>query len=116
MDSSSTHKHRIRCDQSRIHLEETRLQNDLGQTFSLAELADKTTSNPKLRRAEMMTALSGYSKWAESQDHAALFITLTTPSRMHRSGTSSTRNPNYDGVSPVAAQQYLNEVWLRVRA
>jgi hypothetical protein len=116
MDSRSTHQHRIRCDQSRTYLEKTRVQNDLGQTFSLAELADKSTSNPKLRRAEMMTALSGYSKWAESQDHAALFITLTTPSRMHRCGTSSTRNPSYDGVSPAAAQQYLNEVWRRIRA
>ncbi|MFT4720430.1 MAG: hypothetical protein ACI9SB_001601 [Candidatus Azotimanducaceae bacterium] len=64
MDSSSTHQQRIRCDQSRTYLEETRLQNDLGQTFSLTELAHKTTSNPKLRRAEMMTALSGYLKWA----------------------------------------------------
>jgi hypothetical protein len=35
---------------------------------------------------------------------------------MHRCRASGTRNPKYDGVSPVAAQWYLNEVWRRVRA
>jgi hypothetical protein len=64
----------------------------------------------------MMTALSSYSKWTEPQDHAALFITLTTPSKVHRCGASGTRNPNYDGVSLAAAQQYLNGAWQVIRA
>jgi hypothetical protein len=38
------------------------LTNHLGESFSLAELADKNVSNPAIRRAELMTRMHGFEK------------------------------------------------------
>lgn len=90
--------------------------NELGEAFALSEIAAKSVSNPALRRAELMTRIAGFETIARAQDHAGEFITLTCPSRYHKSLHSGGSNPKYDGSTPAAAAEYLQKVWARIRA
>ncbi|MBW8364930.1 MAG: replication endonuclease [Rhizobium sp.] len=68
-------------------LESMQAVNDSGYSQSLAELSDVTVSNPRIRRAELMTRARGFEEIAKSHGHAAEFYTVTCPSRMHANCT-----------------------------
>lgn len=68
--------------------------NQHGQSFSLADLAERTTANPAIRRGELMTRIAGFEAVARECGHAAEFWTATAPSRFHAMGG---RNPRYAG-------------------
>lgn len=91
--------------------------NELGQEFTLAELVEKSNANPAIRRAELMTRISGFEYIARECGHIGEFITLTCPSRFHRSlHKSGAENPKYDGSNPRDGQNYLQTVWGRIQA
>ncbi|MDO9068534.1 MAG: replication endonuclease [Deltaproteobacteria bacterium] len=103
-------------------LESTTAVNELGQAFTLAELAGKSTAKKTIRRAELMTRISGFERIARDMVHTGLFITLTCPSRFHRfrtvnDGKIIIDNPNYDPrESPKTGQEYLARIWSHMRA
>ena len=103
-------------------LEKTMARNELGQEFSIQELKEKSVSNKAIRRAELMTRISGFEHVARAAGHAGLFLTITCPSRMHakrtfKHGRVIVDNPKYDGTTPREAQQYLaSRVWAPMRA
>ncbi|HKJ95036.1 MAG TPA: replication endonuclease, partial [Gammaproteobacteria bacterium] len=91
--------------------------NELGQEYTLAELADLSVSNPRIRRGELMARLAGFERIARTQGHAGELYTLTCPSRMHaRLSPRGAENPRYDGSTPRQAQEHLRRVWARMRA
>ncbi len=91
--------------------------NDTGQEYTLQELSDLGTSNPEIRRGELMTRLAGFDQLAKAAGHAAEFYTLTSPSKFHaRDSISGKENPKYNGATPRETQAYLCNVWAKVRA
>lgn len=89
------------------------LNENTGEVLSLAELRKTSTANPAIRRYAMMACLRGLEERAKALGFAAVFLTITCPSRMHaRLAASGDPNPRYDGTSPRAAQAYLaRNVW-----
>ena len=108
-----------RC-RNRALLEGLLAFNELGQQYTLAELADLSVSNPDIRRAELMTRIAGFETIARTLGHAGLFLTITCPSRFHAFRKISKRkviaNKKYCGATPRQAQQYLSGVFARIRA
>lgn len=100
-------------------MEATELENEYGQRMKLADLAAKSTANKTVRRAELMTRISGFDVIAKDCGHEATFITVTCPSRMHK-WTDAARgvvpNPKFDGTRPDEAQAYLSGQWAKCRA
>jgi hypothetical protein len=101
-------------------LEATRAINvDTEQEFTLAQLAAKGTANKAVRRAELMTRISGFERIAIAAGHTGLFLTITCPSKMHRHrmiGGRAQANPKYENILPNDAQKYLTKIWARIRA
>lgn len=98
-------------------LENILATNELGQSYTLAELSDLGVSNPEIRRLELMTRIAGFDEIAKLYGHAAEFYTLTAPSKYHAIDSASGRkNPKYNGSTPKETQAYLCKAWARIRA
>ena len=82
------------------------------EQVELFDMFLKSSSNPALRRNEMMVRLRGIEEWAEANGHEALFLTLTAPSSFH----AGNNNKKWSGVNPRDTQNYLNKVWQQFRA
>ena len=115
------HRRRGQKIRNRHMLEAILAVNELEQAYTLAELAELSTSNPVIRRGELMTRIAGFEQWADHANHVGEFITLTCPSRMHKATSSKTsgrsiENPKFDGTTPREAQSHLRSVWSKIRA
>jgi len=82
------------------------------EQVELFDMFLKSSSNPALRRNEMMVRLRGLEEWAEENNNEALFLTLTAPSSFH----AGNGNKKWSGVNPRDTQNYLNKVWQQFRA
>lgn len=101
-------------------LDSTTATNEAGQEYTLAELAAKGPANKAIRRAELMTRISGFERIALDLGHVGMFMTMTAPSRMHKwrtvAGGRVVENRLYDGTSPGEAQAHHARTWARIRA
>ncbi len=98
-------------------MEQIAVTNNLGQTFTLAELSSKNGSNPAVRKAELMVRARGFEEYANEMGHTGLFITMTCPSMYHAAYAKSGQlNSKYKGLTPYDGQQYLNRTFARIRA
>lgn len=98
-------------------LEKTIATNELDYSVTLAELSKLNVSNPAIRKAELMVRIRGFEDYAKQMRYSALFLTMTTPSKYHRSySKSGDANPNWNGATPLDAQEYLNRTFQRIRA
>lgn len=91
--------------------------NEEGEIFNLLDLMESSISTPRIKRAELMVRMAGFELFAKNQNHIALFLTLTTPSKMHAClSLSGQKNPKYQKITPKEAQSYLNKQWQKIRA
>lgn len=89
------------------------MENENGDRFTMAELAAKGTGNKTIRRGELMLRIRGFEEIASMLNHAAMFWTITCPSKFHATGGT---NAKYNGATPRQAQAYLSKTWARMRA
>jgi hypothetical protein len=102
-------------------MESVTAANDMGQAFSLAELAALGTSNKAIRRVELMTRIAGFELIAKGMPgHQGWMVTMTCPSRFHKMTTKRdgrvVPNPRYDGSTPADGQAWLTGQWAKCRA
>ena len=97
-------------------LEAITAMNELGQEYTLQELADLSVSSPRIRRSELMARIVGFETIAQKQGHEAVFITITCPSRMHARHIDGKKNRAYDGTTPREASRYLSRQWAKIRS
>ena len=91
--------------------------NEAGQRYSLKEISDLNVSNPKIRKDELICRARGFENLAKDLGHEALFITVTCPSKYHRSfSKSGAKNPKWQELMPNEANEYLNHQWQKARA
>ncbi|OCH17121.1 replication endonuclease [Aliivibrio logei] len=111
----SVARQRSRKASNRTALEQTVAYDseDMSNNFTLAELSDKSVSNPKVRRSEMFVRLRGFEEVAQESGHQAVFYTLTSPSRFHAVSKGVTNQNWLDADSPTAkdTHAYLLGVW-----
>lgn len=107
---------RMRAKANADTLDGLEVINELGEVFNLGEVAAGSVSNPKLRRAELMTRCRGFEETAQVMGHEAVFLTITCPSRFHRFNAQGQPNEKWTGATPRDAQKYLNDVWKKIRA
>lgn len=112
----SLNRHRHNKLLSKQYMQNTYLQNEEGFSIPLSEIAEHNISNPVIRRHELMVRIRGFEEVAQYCQHVAVFVTLTTPSRMHATNATGIPNSAYDGSSVNDAQDYLNHVWQLCRA
>src|SRR5450830_12624 len=94
----------------------TLVQNESGQQFSIAELAEKTTANKAIRRGELMLRINGFEQIAKENNDEGIFLTWTCPSRFHSKRYDGRPNLKYDGSDPRAANQYLGKMTALARS
>lgn len=87
--------------------------NEHGQSYTVAELADKGVSNKANRRHELMTRIRGFEECADKLGHVGMFWTITCPSKFHSVGGT---NAKYNNATPRDAQAYLVHVYALIRA
>ncbi|QUN39966.1 replication endonuclease [Burkholderia cenocepacia] len=97
-------------------LERTQAINDDGEIFTLAELAEKSVSNPAIRRGELMLRMRGMEEIAQEHGCACEFAVVTPPSRFHAVRANGSVNEKYEGATPRDTQDYLQRQWSRCRA
>ena len=102
-------------------LEMTEATNlETGEIYNLTQLAEKSVSNPKIRRGELMTRIAGFENIAKGLDHAAEFVTITAPSKYHPKRIMENGfvddNPKYLGATPRDTQQMFCKMWAAIRA
>jgi hypothetical protein len=94
--------------------------SEYGDEKTLAELAERSVSNPTIRRGELMTRVAGFEACADALGHVKRWAVITCPSRMHKwtklDNGKTVPNKRYDGTKPREAQQYLAQQWRKLCA
>ncbi|PII53335.1 replication protein [Serratia sp. OLHL2] len=95
-----------------------------GERVDLIDKVMASISNPEIRRKELMSTIAGIEKYAASEKHVGMFITITTPSKYHptrvvgKEGAEKVQfNHNWDleSFSPKDGQRYLVHIWSKMR-
>ena len=86
------------------------LVNEQGDEFELIKAMDRSIANPENARAELMKRIRGLEEFADGLGWGAVFLTITTPSKMHPSAK------NWDGTTPKQANKYLVDTWALARS
>lgn len=86
------------------------------EQVELLDMWIKSSANPANRRRELMLRANGFDTWAEHNNDACVFVTLTAPSKYHSMTHQGNPNPKWIGCSPRQTQAYLVNIWGKIRA
>lgn len=87
-----------------------------GEEVDMWDMVKGSVANPAIRRHELMVRCRGCEEIGNELGLQGLFLTLTTPSKYHNSYKKGGFIEHWEGTSPRDAQDYLNNVWQRIRA
>lgn len=87
-----------------------------GNVASLEDMINKSTTNPAIRRHELMARMAGVELVAQSRGDVGIFLTITCPSKYHSNVESGHHNGKWNHTTVAQAQQYLCRVWNRATA
>ncbi|HCA9770861.1 replication endonuclease [Klebsiella variicola] len=107
------------------YLKSCELENKVtGERIDLISKVMGSISNPEIRRMELMNTIAGIERYAASEGHVGMFITLTAPSKYHPTrqvgkGQSKTVQLNHgwndEAYTPKDTQRYLCHIWSLMR-
>jgi len=97
------------------YLMANQIVNEDGQTYSLLDVYKKSVSNPRIRKAELMTRIRGFEEVATQMGHAGEFYTLTSPSKYH-AYSNGKANPKFNNATPKEVNDYFNNNWKLIRS
>lgn len=89
--------------------------NELGEVFTLSEIVEASTANPRNRRVEVLVRVRGAEEYEREKGNRAVFVTLSLPSRFHRLSRGQL-NPKFDGSTPRDGCKQLQHIWTKIRA
>ena len=101
---------------TREFLKGLELEDEDGNRISLIEKYDGSVANPAIRRCELMTRIRGFENICNELGYVGEFYTLTAPSKYHATTKAGYRNHKWSGASPSDTQNYLTDLWARIRA
>lgn len=115
---------RAQRKRNRSLLEGMEATNECGDKYLLSELSDLSSSNPAVRKAELMVRMRGFETVADELGHVGAFVTMTAPSRFHPARQIINKgkvvrvveNENYMGATVREAQDWICKYWSRARA
>lgn len=83
------------------------LVNEDGDTLSMEDVVNASSSNPAHRRNEMMACVKGLELIAEMRGDCAVFYTITCPSRFHATLSNGRPNPTWKSATVRESSDYL---------
>lgn len=92
------------------------LVDEDGNVSSLEDMINKSTSNPAIRRHELMARMAGVELVAQQRGDVGIFLTITCPSKYHSNIQSGHHNAKWNHTTVAQAQQYLCRIWNRATA
>lgn len=92
------------------------LINEDGDRVALADMVNRSSANPAIRRSELMVRMRGFEDIANEEGCAGEFYTITAPSRFHAVHSKGGFVSQWNGASPRDTQKYLCSVWAKIRA
>lgn len=97
------------------YLSANQVVNEDGQMYTLLDVYKSSVSNPRIRKAELMTRIRGFEEVATQMGHAGEFYTLTSPSKYH-AFSNGKANPKFNGSTPKDVNDYFNNNWKLIRS
>jgi hypothetical protein len=120
VSDANMHRGRQQAARNRQLLLNLQAVNELGDSFTVADLVERSNANPHIRRCELMVRVKGCEALADQIGFTGLFLTWTLPSRFHAfPSRSRTVNPKWIAAgqpTPRAGQLQLRELWAKARA
>lgn len=92
------------------------LEDEDGNRISLIEKYDGSVANQAIRRCELMNRIRGFENICNELGYVGEFYTITAPSKYHATTSAGYRNSKWNGACPSDTQNYLTNVWARIRA
>lgn len=92
------------------------LVDEDGNVSSLEDMINKSTSNPAIRRHELMARMAGVELVAQQRGDVGIFLTITCPSKYHSNIQSGHHNGKWNHSTVAQTQRYLCRVWSRATA